>query len=436
MKSQVWLVFEREFLTRVQRKSFILVTLLTPLAFLLFFVVAGLIFSYQSDDKSQILVLDPSGILAEQGVELRRFEFQYFSGTEEELKEKILVDQLDGGLYLPSISDNSGEAYEFTFLSDEPLDIESTTMLNRSIRSQLRSFRMQALNLDDAVLESLDVEAVLSQQPLTNSGKKVNSMTGVVAAAIGGIMGYIMFFVIIFFGTQVMRSVTEEKTNRIVEVIISSVRPFDLMLGKILGSSGVSLLQLLIWIVLIPLVAWVGQGLIPFDLSNPQGMGTNAQLPEGMENLPLVIEQLTEVNWWMIVPLFLLYFVSGFLIYSSLFAAIGAALGDDINEGQALTIPVVIPIVLAMYIMFQVIREPHSSLAVWSSIFPFFSSIVMTTRLAFEPPIWQIAISLIATIGTAFLMIWLAGRIYRVGILLYGKKANYREMAKWIFSRK
>lgn len=435
MRNNVWLVLQREYLTRVKRRSFVLVTLLTPLAFLLFFVVAGLIFSYQSDDQSRLLVKDELGLFDQVGVEMRRFDVTLMNGSEKEMLQRLQNEEYAGGLWLPALDTGRITTYRFKYYSDDPLDLESSSELTRTIRARLRSHRMEALALSDELLQQLEVEAILDQEAITEDARNLNEMTGVVAAAIGGIMGYIMFFVIILFGAQVMRSVTEEKSNRIVEVIISSVRPFDLMLGKILGSSAVSLTQILIWMILIPLCSLAVQAVLPVDLTDAQALANSGQIPEGMENLPLVIEQLGEVNWGLIIPMFIFYFIAGFLIYASLFAAIGAALGDDINEGQTLTIPVVIPIVLAVYIMFQAVREPNSALAVWSSIFPFFSSIVMPARLAYEPEIWQILVSMLVTSGTALAMIWLAGRIYRVGILMYGKKASYRELLKWIFSR-
>ncbi|MDX1684057.1 MAG: ABC transporter permease [Saprospiraceae bacterium] len=435
IRGNIWLVLQREYMTRVKRRSFILVTLLTPLAFLMFFIVAGLIFTYQSDEKTRILVKDEPGLLEDGNNQLRRFEL-YFTDDEKAGFMALLQEgDYEAGLWLPALDTSYGGPYKYEFYSDQPLDIESSSLLSRTLRSRLRAERIATLKIEEDILEQLEIETRLDQRPITESSRNLNEMTGVVAAALGGIMGYIMFFVILLFGVQVMRSVTEEKSNRIVEVIISSVRPFDLMLGKILGSSAVSLTQILIWLILIPASALIVQLMIPMDMSEAEALTQTAQIPEGFENLPLVIEQLGEINWWFIVPLFLFYFVAGFLIYSSLFAAIGAALGDDINEGQSLTIPVVVPIVLAVYIMFQAVREPNSSLAIWSSIFPFFSSIVMPSRLAFEPDSWQIGLSMLVTAGTAVLMIWLAGRIYRVGILMYGKKASFRELAKWIFSR-
>lgn len=206
------------------------------------------------------------------------------------------------------------------------------------------------------------------------------------------------------------------------------------MLGKILGSSAVSLTQILIWLILIPLASIAAQVFFPISSTDMANMTTHGQVPEGLDQLPFILEQVGLMNWWLIIPMFIFYFLTGFLIYAAMFAAIGAALGDDVNDSQTLTLPVVIPIVLAVYIMFQAVREPNSSLAVWSSIFPFFSSIVMPARIPYQPDWWQVALSMCLTLGTAILMIWLAGRIYRVGIMNYGKRSSFKDLFKWLFS--
>ena len=433
---KVWLVLEREYLSRVRKRSFVLITLLTPIAFLLFFIVAGLIFSYQSDDKISVLIKDENNLISSEKLDVRRFEFTYSRASVESLKKKVASGEFEGLVVLPLAEQDESNRYNYKYYSDDPLDLESTTVLDKEVKSLLRNRRMQELNLDDALLSRLDVDVNLVQMAVSEAGKNLGSMTSILAAAIGGLMGYIMFFVIIFFGTQVMRSVSEEKVNRIVEVIISSVRPFELMLGKILGSSAVSLTQILIWLVLIPLASISAQLFFPISEEDLSRMTSAGQVPDGLDQVPFLLQQVGEMNWWLIIPLFIFYFLTGFLIYAAMFASIGAALGDDVNDSQTLTLPVVIPIILAVYIMFQAIREPNSSLAIWSSIFPLFSSIVMPARIPFQPDWWEIILSMSVTLATAILMIWLAGRIYRVGILMYGKKAGLVDLIKWIFVKR
>jgi ABC-2 type transport system permease protein len=251
-------------------------------------------------------------------------------------------------------------------------------------------------------------------------------------------MGFVMYTVVFIYGMMVMRSVMEEKTSRIVEVMVSSVRPFQLMLGKIIGVGAVGLTQIIAWAILIPGISIVVNLLFGFNLSANENLGQAANQvdPEDAQAMiSMAISELSTQNWWAILPLFITYFLCGYLLYSSLFAAIGSAIGDDMGEGQSLTLPVSIPVILALYIMMVAVQAPHSSLAVWSSIFPLFSPIVMPARLAFDPPVWQILLSIALLIASVLFFVWLAGRIYRVGILLYGKKATFGQMMKWIVAR-
>ena len=260
-----------------------------------------------------------------------------------------------------------------------------------------------------------------------------------VGLAIGGVMAFIMFFMVMMYGQMVMRSVMEEKTNRIVEVMMSSVRPFDLMLGKILGAGAVGLTQVVIWVVLsggiMFLVPLIMGGVDPSQMQAPMTPGDVTIDPEQMEGEAFrFMNEINKQNWWLIISSFIIFFLGGYFIYSSLFAAIGSAMGDDMGEGQALVLPVTIPIILAIYIVFFAgIRNPDSGLMVFASLFPLFSPIAMPFRMAFNPPWWQIALSLVLVVAAAFFFVWLAGRIYRVGILLYGKKVTFKEIGKWMF---
>ncbi|HRI62332.1 MAG TPA: ABC transporter permease, partial [Saprospiraceae bacterium] len=234
--------------------------------------------------------------------------------------------------------------------------------------------------------------------------------------------------------------VMEEKTNRIVEVMMSSVRPFDLMLGKILGAGAVGLTQVVAWIILSGAVLFIVPffvgGIDPAQMQGPMSPGAGAMPdPDVMEGEAFkFMAEISKQNWPLIIFSFIIFFLGGYFIYASLFAAIGSAMGDDMGEGQSLTLPVMIPIILAFYITaFAGMRNPDSGLMVFASMFPLFSPIVMPFRMAFSPPWWQIALSLLLVVASAFFFVWLAGRIYRVGILLYGKKVTFKEIGKWMF---
>jgi len=229
----------------------------------------------------------------------------------------------------------------------------------------------------------------------------------------------------------------EEKTNRIVEVMISSVKPMQLMLGKIIAVTAVGITQIIIWIAIFLLATTVFQFFIdipqPADLEELKKAGSSIDPDDIRVMMSQLMHELTQIEWWYLLPMFILYFLGGLIIYSSLFAAVGSAVGDDIQEGQSLVLPITIPIILAFYIMTVAVRDPDSPLALWSSIFPLFSPIVMPARLAFSPPIWQVLLSVFLLILGVWFFVWLSGRIYRVGILMYGKKASFKELGKWIF---
>ncbi len=425
-------------MTRVKKKSFLLITFLTPLGFLLFFGAVILIFSYRSDDKVKVYLSDPHSILNESDLETRRFDIEKSTLDIESLKKSVTEEKAKGVLLLPfpDTSEKVGD-YTYTFYSDEQLDLESSMVLNKKIKQGVKNFNVRHFNIDTNMVSRLNQGVEMDIENITEKGERIGKMTGAVSAAIGGVMGYIMFFVILLFGTQVMRNVAEEKINRIVEVIISSVKPFELMLAKILGTSAVSLTQLLIWMIFIPIFGYFTQMFMPDPSAEMTGLAMEAakDTREIMPKINMIFSELSVVNWWLIIPLFLFYFITGFLLYSSIFAAIGAALGDDVNDAQVLTLPVVMPIMFAVYILMQVIREPNSSMAVWSSIIPFFSPIIMPARLPYNPDWWQIGLSMFLALASALVMIWIAGRIYRVGILMYGKKATFADLFKWIFTK-
>jgi ABC-2 type transport system permease protein len=237
------------------------------------------------------------------------------------------------------------------------------------------------------------------------------------------------------YGTQVMRSVTEEKTNRIVEILISTVRPFQLMMGKVIGVGFVGLTQIAIWIVIIPIILLIGVQFMGLNESQMQEMNSfsSAQMDDSKTMIVQVLTELKTMNWFKIISITLFYFLGGYFTYAALFAALGSAVGEDANEAQTLTFPVMLPLIIAVYIAMSAVSSPNSSLAIWSSMFPLFSPVIMPVRLPFDPPLWQLLVSMFSLLVFAVFLVWLAGRIYRVGILMYGKKASFKELAKWIF---
>ena len=437
---KLWLIIQREYLTRVKKRSFILGTILTPIAFGLFFIVVGFIFSYDSGEKLKIAVLDKGDFLEGKNLKGADDGSLYFNKTTkpiDEVKSLIKEGKYDGALVIPEIKNMNANDHTIYYYAEDQLSIEVANRIEDNVESVIRDFKITALSLDKQQVDALNTKVKLDPEPLDESDEDASTMTSAIGAGIGTMMGFIMYMVVFIYGMMVMHSVKEEKTSRIVEVMISSVKPFQLMLGKIIGVGAVGLTQVAIWAILIPLIyfgVFLLFGFDPEQMQNAQ-MGGSPQIdPDDMQAMVgQVMAELGKQNWWLMIPLFIFYFLGGYFLYASLFAAVGSAMGDDMSEGQALTLPITIPVILALYIMIVAVRTPHSSLAVWSSIFPLFSPIVMPARLAFDPPMWQVALSLAVLVGTVLFFVWLSGRIYRVGILMYGKKVSFKEIGKWLF---
>ncbi len=442
--NKLWLIVKREYLTRVKKKSFILTTLLAPVAIAVFMVVVGLIFAYQGDEARSVLIIDEAEMLEGKLKDQHNF---YFSFSDESLEDLLDKGDFahDGILLIPPLQEVSASKHRIFYYSETGLDLEASERLQRIIQDKIRAYKIKALNLDSEQLGYLNTQITLDPEPFKPTDESPGSSdnpspyTSVVAAILGGIMGFAMYMIVFINGVMVMRSVMEEKMNRVVEVIISSVKPFYLMMGKIIGVGAVGLTQVLIWALLIPLITMGANLLFGFDteptsfVNNPTAEMIN---PEDMEAIASqVMAELKAVNWWLIVPCFILFFLGGYIIYASLFAGVGSAIGDDLAESQALTLPLTIPVIIALYIMFAALRVPNSTLAVWSSIFPFFSPIVMPARLVFDPPLWQILLSLTLLIAAAIFCVWISSRIYRTGILMYGKKGTFKEIWKWMTAK-
>jgi len=438
--SKLKLIIKREYLTRVRKKSFIIGTLLAPVGLLVYFLVIVGLTKYESGGEINVVVQDEADIVGiipdDKGV-------RYIpSGgrTLEQLKSAVAQGQYDGVLQIPPIKTLKQKDLTIFYYSDKKMAPEKREFIERRIAKKVREFKIDSLHLDRASLEYLDTDVSIDPEKITEAGEDESKYTIGVGLIIGGIMAFIMFFMVMMYGQMVMRSVMEEKTNRIVEVMMSSVRPFDLMLGKIIGAGAVGLTQVVAWIVLSGAVMFLVPLLVDVDpqaMQPPVTAGQPQIDPDEAQGEALrIFSELGKQNWTLLVGSFVIFFLGGYFIYSSMFAAIGSAMGDDYGEGQALVLPVTIPIILAFYIVaFVGIRNPDSGLMVFSSMFPLFSPIVMPFRMAFNPPLWQILLSLALTVGAAFFFVWLAGRVYRVGILLYGKKVSLKEIGKWMFYR-
>ncbi|MEM8907241.1 MAG: ABC transporter permease [Bacteroidota bacterium] len=434
--NKLWLIVQREYLSRVRKRSFIIATLLTPVAIASFIVIPSLVISYESDAARRIAVLDEGNLLNKVMSDENNLHFHFESSSLETLKDNYEAKNYDGILRIPNLRNLSDKDVTVYYYSDQPLGLDMQMTIQNKIGKYIRGYKIDALGLDKQQLETLRTKVTINPEPIDDSKKDDSSLASMIAFFIGMVMGFFMYLTIFIYGMMVMRSVMEEKTNRIVEVMISSVKPFQLMMGKIIGVGAVGLTQVAIWAVLIPLTSFLVQLLFGIDSNTQLEMaGAGSELNEEDMNLLFtqIMTELAAQNWLVIFPLFVCYFLGGYFLYASLFAAIGSVIGDDMGESQSLTIPIFIPIIIALYIMTAAVRAPDSSLAVWASIFPLFSPIVMPARLAFSPPFWQVATSLLLLMGTSIFFVWLTGRIYRMGILMYGKRASFKEIRKWLF---
>lgn len=444
--NKLWLIIKREYLIRVKKKSFIIITLLTPLAFGLFIIGSGLLAKSMAETKKSVLVRDETGIFESRYVGDGNIVFDFTKDDIIALKSTYKDSGYDLLLHIPAVTDSAFTAHNARYYSEEKIGLTTLDRIEGLISNEFENYKMEKAGIDKAMLEDFKVDVGLqngytmetaddetAEQTETD---KTGKLSLIIATALGGIMGFLMYMVIFVFGTMVMRSVMEEKVNRIVEVMISSVKPFQLMLGKVIGVGGVGLTQLLVWIILIPVIAMIAgifTGADPMQAS--QMTDAMQQLPQEANDfsVAMALAEFRMMNWWVILPVFIIFFLGGYLIYSSLFAAIGSAMGDDMGESQGLMWPIIIPVIFAFMIMMNTLENPNSSIAVFGSIFPLFSPIVMPARLVFDPPAWQIITSLVLLVLTALFFVWISGRIYRIGILMYGKKVTLKEVGKWLF---
>ncbi len=443
---KIGLIIKREYLVRVTKKSFILATLLTPIAIGLFGFLVGKIMSYKDDKMQKIAVIDQGDMMAK----LKNTSTLTFEISKDSLvvaKQKILEDRKNeqnkyaGILYVPALADLKANKHKVAFYTDKRLNTDLASNLKDAVGEALREYKVAAFKLDTFQIKALKTRIEIEPEPLSNDAKKnATSKTAAFTSILSIFIGVLMYMAVFIYGSMVMRSVMEEKMNRIVEVMISSVKPFELMLGKIIGVGLVGLTQMVIWVILLAGVTVTLQTLFGADPAEMQQL-QQAQMAnmakvdaaDMQSSMGTFLGEFQRLNWFLIIPTFLIYFLAGYLLYSALFAAVGSAIGDDLGEGQSLTLPISLPVIMAVYISINVAQNPDSPLAVFSSLFPLFSPTVGPARLAAEPPLWQIGASLLLLIATTIFLVWLSGRIYRVGILMYGKKATFKELAKWIF---
>lgn len=431
--NKILLIIQREFLNRVQKKSFLIATILLPLIFpaIMAVLVYVAIEQKKNATKEVIYYVDDSGFFVP---DTSKFIFKRFEGQVSDAKTAFQKDESHGLLYVPPLQLSNPKGISFyTKVNPSPSEISD---LENMLENRFKELKMKKFNIDKKVLDSLQTNVSIQSVNLSDEGQEKNSDSRVLFG-VGMSCGILMYMFIFIYGAQIMQGIIEEKTSKVVEVIVSSVKPFQLMMGKIIGLASVGLLQFLIWIILITTLSSVV--LAYFGLEMPQQQMMNEMNPQNaaMQNQGAMefLKMMGQIPFGYVIFSFLFYFLGGYLLYGALFAAVGSAV-DSPAEAQQFMFPITIPMLIAYFGLFTfILDDPHGSISVWLSIIPFTSPIAMMGRIAFGVPDWQLALSMILLIAGFMFTTWVAGRIYRVGILMHGTKINYKVMAKWFMMK-
>ena len=430
----IWIVAQREFLTRVRKRTFLVMTLLGPLFFGLLMVAPALLASLPEGPK-KILVVDHSYLLVgEKGVSDAEYEFLKPSPEALKSGKEILEtnSSYDGLLYLPPSENNDPDyilknAKLFTL---EELPISLVGAMEDQLEQKAYEQKLRLEGVDPEVVKRAETNARLSSVLIGEEGEEENSAREF-KMILGLFAGYLIYIFVFLYATQIMRGVIEEKTSRIVEVIISSVKPMQLMLGKIIGIAGVGFLQFVIWVGLTAAL-YVGlSATLLADALNPETLAQMQAQPEAGGMAAEAISALQSINYPLVLTSFLFYFIGGYLLYGALFAAVGSAV-DAESDTQQFMLPLTLPLILALLVSMRIMESPDSPLAFWFSIIPFTSPVVMMVRIPFGVPMWELGLSMVLLVVGFLGTTWLASRIYRIGILSYGKKASFKDLWKWL----
>lgn len=427
------LIIKREYLAKVKNKSFILMTFLSPLIVVALLSLVAYLTSVNNEKVRTITVLDESGFLNETLVSTDQMIYEYLSDISLEEAKKVSIENNSYGLlHLPAFALDEVSS-QIRFYSEESPSLSLISNLESKIEKRIGELKLKKLGVDLSKIKAAKTNIDMNQENF--EGVKTSKTGSFLKLMFGGAAGYLLFMFIIIYGNLIMRSVIEEKTSRIIEVIISSVKPIQLMLGKIFGTSLAGITQFAIWIILIGVLSVAASFFFGVDLSaTPQQEMMAGAISDTSTNseLQALISEFHSLPLLNLVIAFILFFTGGYLLYSSLYAAIGAAV-DNETDTQQFLMPVVMLLVVGFYVgFFTALEDPHGTISTVFSYIPFTSPIVMLIRIPFGVPIWEQVLSFSILIITFMLTVWTAAKIYRVGILMYGKKPTYKELIKWL----
>jgi ABC-2 type transport system permease protein len=442
--NKIRLIIQREYLSRVKNKRFLLTTILTPLLMVLFFVGATY-FALQGKDQHKVAVIDQNGFFKGNLSNSEHLVFEFPEGID---TSNYLTKGYTDILIIPKF--NGTQKVNYIIRSKKRIGLNTEETISNKINAAIEDHMLQNAGIERSQLDSIRKESQFAAlTSLEEQGDSAKESNAALSYGIGFGSGMLIYITMFIYGAMVMRGVMEEKTNRIAEVMISSVKPFQLMMGKIIGIGAVGITQFVLWIVLIVGLTTAAQLLIPQDvlaqvntLQQYNGQipaGGVVQASEAATKIYSIQHTMSTANWPLIFGCFIFYFIGGYLFYASLFAAVGSVVNEDPQDAQSLMLPITMPIIFSFIIMSNAVQDPNTPIATWASIIPFSSPMVMMARIAYGVPgtvtYLQLAASMISLIGGFLLTTWLSGKIYRTGILMYGKKVSWKEMGKWIFRK-
>ena len=427
------LIIKREYLNKVRNKSFIIMTFLSPIIMVLIFTLVAYLSQLNNEAVNTINILDKSGLFTNYFKDSESVNYTNLENISlNEAKLATETSEAYGLLYIPKapVLDHLSES--IIFYSDDSPSISMMRSIENKIEDKVNVLKLEESGIDAKQIEELRIN--IDAKIETFEGKKTSKLGAGLKLIFGGIAGYLLFMFILIYGNMIMRSIIEEKTSRIIEIIISSVKPIKLLLGKIFGTTLAGVTQFAVWIVIMLLLSTAISSIFGIDPSAIQSQPQEL-LSETSNSQQIIKDVLVEINNLPIsnlIIMFIFFFIGGYLLYSSLYAAIGAAV-DNETDTQQFMLPILMPLILGIYVgFFTVMDNPHGIVSQIFSYIPLTSPVVMLMRIPFGVPLWQQILSLVILFATFVATVWFASKIYRVGILMYGKKASYREIIKWL----
>lgn len=432
------LIIKREYINKVRNKSFIIMTFLSPLIMIGLGLLIGFLTSLNKNKERVIDVVDESGYAQEIFADSHSStKYRILNNIDlEQARVDVEEQEHYGLLYIPKVDSINQLEKKVSFYSKDTPSLTLIADLESKIEKRLTDINYKNKGFDIEKIKDARIRVDINQESYT--GEKTSKLSGGLKLAFGMVSGYLLFMFIIIYGNMIMRSIIEEKTSRIIEVIISSVKPMQLMLGKIFGTSLAGITQFVIWVILLGILSTVISTVFGVNISGMQSGSqqkiVNVAMQNGnmQQNITMLLNEVYNLPLANLIIMFLLFFIGGFLLYSSLYAAIGAAV-DSETDTQQFMMPIMVPLILAVYVGgFTVLEDPHGTVAQVFSFIPFTSPVVMLMRIPFGVPMWQQILSVVLLFGTFIGTVWFAAKIYRVGILMYGKKPSYKEIYKWL----